>query len=192
MISNSNEVKKSVNGALISGIVLTVLGIAAIALPVVSTIFAETWVALILITAGFTKLVYATQTRHEGGFIWKILLSALYIATGIMLFVYPLTGILTLTLLLGSFLLTEGTFELILAFRIRPQQNWTWALGNGIVTLILGALIWFQFPYNAPWLIGTGLGASILATGVSRVMLSLNARSALNSADQNLDQGASA
>ncbi|BAZ11009.1 hypothetical protein NIES4071_28330 [Calothrix sp. NIES-4071] len=183
MVANSSEVKKSVNGALISGIVLTVLGIAAIALPVISTIFAETWVALILISAGFTKLVYATQTRHEGGFIWKILLSAIYIATGIMLFVYPLTGILTLTILLGSFLLTEGTFELILAFRIRPQQNWTWALGNGIVTLILGALIWFQFPYNAPWLIGTGLGVSILATGVSRVMLSINARSALNSAE---------
>ncbi|MDP8966409.1 MAG: DUF308 domain-containing protein, partial [Cyanobacteriota bacterium] len=100
-----------------------------------------------------------------------------------MLFVYPLTGVLTLTLLLGSFLLTEGVFELILAFRLRPQQNWTWALGNGIITLLLGAMIWFQWPFDAPWLIGTLVGTSVLFTGISRVMLSLNARSALNHSD---------
>ncbi|NJR18618.1 MAG: HdeD family acid-resistance protein [Calothrix sp. CSU_2_0] len=175
---------KNINASLWTGIVLILLGIAAIAAPMVSTIFAETWTALILTSAGFAKLVYATQTRHEGGFVWKLLLSAIYIATGIMLFVNPLTGILTLTLLLGSFLLTEGTFELILAFRLRPQQNWTWALGNGIVTLLLGGIIWFQYPTNAPWLIGTVLGASVISTDISRVMLSLNARSILNDSSQ--------
>jgi uncharacterized membrane protein HdeD (DUF308 family) len=176
----STQTSKNINASLWTGVVLILLGIAAIAAPIVSTIFTETWTALILISAGFAKLVYATQTRHEGGFIWKLLLSVIYIATGIMLLVYPLTGILTLTLLLGSFLLTEGTFELILAFRLRPQQNWTWALGNSIITLLLGGIVWFQYPNNAPWLIGTILGASVISTGISRVMLSLNARSVMN------------
>jgi uncharacterized membrane protein HdeD (DUF308 family) len=153
-------------------------------LPAVSTIVAETWIALLLISAGAAKLVFAFQTRNTGGFIWKLLLSGLYIATGVMLFVYPLTGVLTLTLLLGSFLLTEGVFELILAFRLRPQQNWTWVLGDGIITLLLGGIIWFQWPFDAPWLIGTLVGASILSTGISRVMLSLNRGSALNHSDQ--------
>ncbi|MBW4447623.1 MAG: HdeD family acid-resistance protein [Spirirestis rafaelensis WJT71-NPBG6] len=182
----SNDIKKDAgikndtNRSLIIGALLIVLGIVAIALPSASTIFAETWFALILISSGFAKLVYATETRHQGGFLWKLLLSGLYIATGIMLFVNPLTGVLTLTLLLGSFLLTEGVFELILAFRLRPQQNWTWVLGDGIITLLLGAMIWFQWPFNAPWLIGTLVGVSILFTGISRIGLSLNARSALN------------
>lgn len=180
----STGVKKSGNGPLLIGVLLIVLGIVAIALPVVSTIFAETWFALILISAGAAKLVYAFQTRSEGGFIWKLLLSILYVATGIMLFVYPRTGILTLTLLLGSYLLTEGVFELILAFRLRPQQNWTSVLTNGIVTLLLGGLVWFQWPFDAPWLIGTLVGASIFFTGVSRVLLSLNTRSAPNPPDQ--------
>jgi uncharacterized membrane protein HdeD (DUF308 family) len=159
------------------GALLIVLGIIAIALPVVSTIFVETWAALILISAGGAKLAYAFQTRSSGGFIWKLLLSILYVATGIMLFIYPTTGILTLTLLLGSFLLTEGVFELILAFRLRPQNNWLWVLGDGIITLILGAMIWFQWPFNAPWLIGTLVGVSVLFTGISRVMLSFNGQS---------------
>lgn len=181
-VSNNYD-KKNINNSLLIGALLTVLGIIGIALPTVSTIFAETWFALILISAGGAKLVYAFQTREQGGFLWKVLLGVLYVATGVMLFVYPLTGILTLTLLLGSFLLTEGVFELILAFRLRPQENWTWALINGIVTLALGAMIWFQWPFNAPWLIGTLVGVSVLFTGISRVMLSLNARSALNNSD---------
>jgi uncharacterized membrane protein HdeD (DUF308 family) len=183
----SRDLAKKPNTSLWIGVLLIVLGISAIAMPAVSTIFAETWVALILISSGAAKLSYAIQTREQGGFIWKLLLGGLYVATGIMLFVYPFTGILTLTLLLGSFLLTEGVFELLLAFRLRPQENWTWALGNGIVTLVLGAMIWFQWPFDAPWLLGTLVGASVLSTGVSRVMMSLKARGALNS-----DQTASA
>lgn len=176
----STEIKKSNNWSLAIGVLLVVLGIIAIAQPAVSTIFAETWFALILSSAGVAKLVYAFQTRDRGGFVWKLLLSILYIATGVMLFVNPLTGVLTLTLLLGSFLLTEGVFELILAFRLRPQQNWTSVLINGIITLVLGGMILFQWPFDAPWLIGTLVGASVLFTGISRVMLSLNPRSDLN------------
>jgi uncharacterized membrane protein HdeD (DUF308 family) len=181
-VSPSNQVSGS-NRSLWSGVLLILLGIAAIVLPVVSTIVAETWVAIILISAGVTKLIYAFQTRENGGFVWKLLLGTLYVATGIMLFVYPRTGILTLTLLLGSFLLTEGVFELILAFRLRPQQNWTWALGNGIITLLLGAMIWTHWPFNAPWLIGTLVGVSVLFSGISRVMLSLNGRSSFGNPD---------
>ncbi|MBD2358009.1 HdeD family acid-resistance protein [Tolypothrix sp. FACHB-123] len=179
----SNEINKSDNKSLLTGVLLIVLGIIAIALPAVSTIFAETWVAVILASAGFAKLFYAYNTRTSGGVVWKVLLGVLYIATGVMLLIYPSTGILTLTLLLGSFLLTEGVFELILAFKLRPQKNWTWVLGDGIITLILGVMIWFQWPFNAPWLIGTLLGVSILFTGVSRLMLSWNGGSTFNKPD---------
>lgn len=182
--TNINKSNKSVNGSLLIGILLTILGIVAIALPSVSTIFAETWFALILISAGAAKLVYAFQSREQGGFVWKLLLSILYVATGVMLVASPLRGILTLTLLLGSFLVAEGVFELILAFRLRGQQNWTSVLVNGIITLLLGAMIWFQWPFNAPWVIGTLVGVSVLFTGISRVMLSFNGYSALDRPDR--------
>ena len=181
----STENKKGINGSLLIGVLLIVLGLVAIAQPAVSTIFAETWFALILVSAGAAKLTYAFQTRDSGGFVWKLLLSVLYIAIGVMLFVSPLKGVLTLTLLLGSFLLTEGVFNLILAFRLRGQQNWTWVLVDGIITLLLGGMIWFQWPFNAPWLIGTLVGVSVLFTGISRVMLSLNPELALNPSESN-------
>jgi len=181
--TTANPVKPSRNQSLITGILLAVLGVIAIALPVFSTIVAETWISLILISAGGAKLYYAFQTREQGGFVWKLLLGALYVVTGIMLFARPLTGVITLTLLLGSFLLTEGVFNLFLAFRLRPQQNWLYVLGDGIITLALGALIWSQWPANAPWLIGTVVGASLIVSGGSRIMLSLNGKSPANPSD---------
>ena len=174
----STQSNKGVNRSLLIGIFIIVLGIVALAVPAVSTLFAETWLALILISAGAAKVFYAFQIRERGGFVWQLLLGVLYAATGVMLFIYPQIGVLTLTLLLGSFLLTEGVFELLLAFRLRPQPNWTWVLGDGFITLLLGGIIWFGWPSDAPWIIGTLVGASILSTGFSRVMLSLNAHSA--------------
>jgi uncharacterized membrane protein HdeD (DUF308 family) len=178
------DLKKNSNGSFWLGIFLVVMGIAAILLPNISTIVAETWLALILVSSGVGKLLYAFRTRDEEGFIWKLLLSVLYIVAGVMLFTAPRTGIITLTLLLGSFLLTEGVFELLLAFRLRPQRNWAWVLVDGILTLVVGLMIWAQWPFNAPWVIGILLGVSILSTGVSRLMLSFNAPNLPNSSDQ--------
>ena len=171
--TNAGISPQKFNASLLTSIFLIIFGIIAILLPAVSTIVAETWISLILASSGVAKLIYAFQSRQEGGFVLKLLLSVLYIATGIYLFIYPLQGVLTLTLLLGSFLLTEGVFELFLAFRLRPQNNWVWVLADGVITLGLGGLVWFQWPSDAPWLIGTLLGASIVSTGVSRLMLSL-------------------
>ena len=167
------DFKKQTNVGIWVGVLLIALGIGAIALPNMTTIVAETWIAIILCSAGASKVFYAIQTRSEG-FIWKLLLGVLYVATGIILFVYPLIGVLSLTLLLGSFLLTEGVFESLLAFQLRSRQNWGWVLANGIITIFLGALVWFEWPFDAPWLIGTLVGVSILSTGISRLMLSLN------------------
>jgi uncharacterized membrane protein HdeD (DUF308 family) len=169
-----NKKSSKINTPLLLIIFLIVSGIVAILMPSISTIVAETWIAVILAFSGVTKLIYAFQSREDGGFIWKLLLSILYIATGVYLFVFPLSGILTLTLLFGSFLLTEGVFELILAYQLRSQKNWGWILTNAIVTLVLGGIVWAQWPSDAPWLIGTILGVSILSTGISRLVVSLN------------------
>jgi uncharacterized membrane protein HdeD (DUF308 family) len=174
------EVKNKQKSSLWIGILLIILGIVGIAVPNVSTIIAETWISLLLVSAGGAKLAYAFQTRDRGGFVWKLLLSILYLATGVVLLIYPLSGVVTLTLLLGSFLLTEGTFELILAFRLRGEQNWVWVLGNAVITIFLGGIVWSEWPSNAPWLLGTVVGASIVVTGISRVMLSLNGNSEAN------------
>lgn len=161
----------AMKGGVWSGVLCVVLGLLRIFLPFFSSVVIETWIGLILISGGLGGLVYAIQSQKEDGFIWKLLLSLLYIGTGVYLFVYPLTGVLTLTLLIGSFLLTEGVFELILGFKLRPNQNWGWVLADGILTIAFGAFVWLQWPGDATWLLGTLVGASLLSTGISRLVL---------------------
>ena len=188
---STNAIKNGNTVPVWLSVLLIGIGIAAIAVPLFSTIVAETWIAFILISAGAAKMVYAFRTREQSGFIWKILTSILYIATGIMLIVNPLSGVVTLTLLLGSFLLTEGVFEVILAFRIRPERNWVSVLINGIVTLVLGGIVVLQWPGDSPWLLGTAIGASVISTGVSRLMLSLNSPDNQASSDSNISSSTS-
>jgi uncharacterized membrane protein HdeD (DUF308 family) len=161
----------AMKGGVWSGVLFVVLGLLGIFLPFFSSVVVETWIGLIMASAGLGGLVYAIQSQKEDGFIWKLLLSLLYLGTGVYLFVYPLTGVLTLTLLVGSFLLTEGVFELILGFKLRPNKNWGWVLADGILTIAFGAFVWLQWPGDATWLLGTLVGASLLSTGISRLVL---------------------
>ncbi len=166
------------------GVLLILLGIAAIAFPNFSTLAAEIWIAWLIFFGGVGKLGYAIQTRKDSGFVWKLLLALLYIGTSVFLLIYPLQGILSLTLVLGVFLLTEGVFETILAFRMRPAANWGWSLANGITTLLLGGLIWFAWPVNSVFAIGLLVGISLLFSGFSRLMLALAARDSLKQVPQ--------
>jgi uncharacterized membrane protein HdeD (DUF308 family) len=155
-------------------IVAIVLGIAAILLPSFTTLVVESWLAFVLISVGTSNTFYAIQRRPEG-FGWQIFLGILYIGTGILLFINPLGSALTLTLLLGSFFLTEGVVESVMAFKVRPQKNWGWVLANGVLTFGLGLLVWLGWPRDAFWTIGTLVGISVLSTGISRLMLALHA-----------------
>jgi uncharacterized membrane protein HdeD (DUF308 family) len=173
---NKETLNQPKNVGLWVGIVSIVLGLAAILVPQFSTLVIESWLAFILISVGASNTFYAIKTRPQG-FAWQVALGVLYIGTGILLLVNPLGGVLTLTLLLGSFFLTEGVFESILAFKLRPQKNWGWVLSNGMITFVLGLLVWSGWPQDAFWTIGTLVGISVLSTGISRLMLSLNHQS---------------
>lgn len=176
------DIKKGLNWSIAISVLIILLGIGAIAFPVFSTLTAEIWISWLILFAGFSKLIYAFQTRDEGGFPWKLLLSILYVVTGLFLLINPLQGILTLTLALGIFLLVEGVFEIILSFQLRPQRGWLYSLMNGLATLVLGGLIWFNWPLNGSFAIGLLVGLSLLFTGFSRLGLSLAARSVISQA----------
>ena len=111
-----------------------------------------------------------------GGVLWQILLGLLYGFVAIYMLIHPLLGVLSLTLVLGVFLLIEGVFEIILYFNVRHTANAGWVLFNGIITLLLGGLIWFHWPSSSVGIIGTLVGISLIFSGISRIMLSLAVR----------------
>jgi uncharacterized membrane protein HdeD (DUF308 family) len=52
----------------------------------------------------------------------------------------------------------------------------SWVLVDGIITLLLGLMIYLQWPSSTAWAIGILVGVSMIISGVTRVMLSLAVR----------------
>jgi uncharacterized membrane protein HdeD (DUF308 family) len=94
----------------------------------------------------------------------------------------PAGGLLALTLMIASFFLVYGFIAVVLAFRMRPVRGWGWILFDAIVTVLLGALIVVHWPVSSEWVVGTLVGISFIASGVSRVMLSFGVRKLASSA----------
>lgn len=160
------------------GVLMFICGILAICLPLASSIGIVILLAWLILFAGVSHLIFAFHSHGVGAVLWQILLALVYAFVGIYLLMHPLLGVLSLTLLLAVFLLIEGILELALYFRIRRIRHAGWVLFDGIVTLVLGILIWAQWPSSSVWVIGTLVGISLIFSGVSRFMLSLAIRNA--------------
>ena len=157
-------------------ILLIILGLVAIAAPVYATFAVQVLLGWILIIGGIAQCVHAFTVRGWGGFLFELLSAFLYLAVGILLLVNPVEGALALTIVLAAFLLVEGVFKIVMAWRVRRHPRWGWLLASGILSLILGALIWAEWPSSALWVIGLLVGVHLLFTGWALTMLALAAR----------------
>jgi uncharacterized membrane protein HdeD (DUF308 family) len=169
-------VRKASGWSMLWGILMFICGILAISLPLASSIGIVILLAWLILFAGISHLIFAFHSHSVGGFLWQVLLALIYGAAAIYMLMNPLLGVLSLTLLLAVFLLVEGILELALYFRMRRVRNAGWVLFDGIVTLILGILIWTHWPSSAVWVIGTLVGISLIFSGISRFMLAMAVR----------------
>jgi uncharacterized membrane protein HdeD (DUF308 family) len=159
------------------GILLLVLGIAAILFPLASSLAAVVWIGWLLLIGGVVLLIHALHRREEGGFWLKLLWAVVYLVAGLLLLANPVSAIFTLTIVLAVLWVVEGITAIVLAFRLKPARPWGWVLFDGILTLLLGLLVWVGWPGNAPWLLGLFLGLSLLSTGVSLLLFGWALRS---------------
>jgi uncharacterized membrane protein HdeD (DUF308 family) len=174
--SASTILKKSVGWSIGLSVVLILFGFIAIALPQVAGIGVNLLVGWLLVFSGAIHLMFAWHTRTTGGVLWELLVSFLYIFIGAYLLIHPVAGLATLTLALAIYLFAEGVLEIFLWFRLRATPGSGWLILDGIITLILGVLIWKTWPSSTEWAIGTLVGISMIFSGFSRLMLSLAAR----------------
>lgn len=167
-----NEVRKNSRWFTALGILMIVLGIAAIVEPFIATIAITRVLSWTFLIAGIVRTVHAFQSRRHRGFWLKLLVGILYIIAGISLLSNVFGAALTLTLAFGSIILAQGILEVIAAFQMRPQSNWGWMLYSGIIAIILGILILYRWPFDAIWLLGLYAGISFLFTGAWMLSLS--------------------
>lgn len=167
--------------SIIWAILLIVFGFLAIALPLATSLGVVVIIAWLIIFSGAFQFLYAFHSHGVGSVLWKLLVAVLYLVFGIYFLLHPLIAVATFTLVLAIFFVAEGVVDLVTYFQTRKAGASGWILANGIITLILGLLIWRQWPISALWLIGTLVGISLIMTGMTRLMISLAVRRAEHS-----------
>jgi uncharacterized membrane protein HdeD (DUF308 family) len=185
--SDVNEVRRAVTQSirdhwvlfLIEGIVLVVLGILAVVVPVVATIAVAIFLGWLLLISGVFGLITTFMARQAPGFWWSLLSGVLAIAAGVVLLGWPVSGAVSLTLLLIVFFIIEGVLTIMYALEHKRELSgrWGWMLASGIVDLALAALILAGLPGTAAWALGLLVGINMLFGGASMIAMALHARS---------------
>lgn len=157
------------------GVALIILGIIALVDSVYATVVSMFVFGWLLLIAGILEAVQAFRHREHGHLLLFTLNAALSIVVGIMLLRSPLAGAVIVTLLLAVYFIVAGLFRIVAALAARIP-GWGWALANGIISLVLGIMVWAQWPVSALWIIGMFIGIDLIFTGWSQVGLGLAVR----------------
>ena len=163
---------------LIEGIILVILGLAAIVIPPIATLAVEILFGWLFLISGIAGLIATFWMRHAPGFWWSLVSAILGIAAGVVLLLWPLSGILSLTLVLIVFFGIEGVASIMFALEHKRELSgrWGWMLASGIIDLILAAIILAGLPGTAAWAIGLLVGINMVFGGSALIAMALHAR----------------
>ena len=163
---------------LFEGIVLVILGAAAIIVPQVATLAFTLVIGWVFLVSGGVGLVTTFWMRNAPGFWWALLSAVISIAAGIILIRWPISGTVSLTLVLIAFFIVEGVATIMYAIDHKAQlsSRWGWMLFSGIVDLILAGIIFAGLPESATWALGLLVGINMLFGGTAMIGMALAAK----------------
>jgi uncharacterized membrane protein HdeD (DUF308 family) len=169
------ELKRSWGWFLALGIGLIILGIAALGHSLVASLVMVSLFGWLLLVGGILAVAHAFLRRRWGGFFLDLFTGLLYSAVGVLIVDHPAESAAGLTLLIALSLLIGGAFRIVMALTVRFQHR-VWMLCNGVISLLLGLMIWRQWPMSGLWVIGAFLGIDLIFYGWSLVMLGIGAK----------------
>lgn len=169
------QLHKNWNWYFMLGIGLILLGSLAVVFSIVTTLVSVIYLGIFLMVLGFFEFAKCLKIDTMIHFFLHLFLGILYIVGGFYIAKHPAVNALTLTLLLAIFFIVGGILRIIFGFsKNLPHRGWI--LFNGVITLLLGIMIWKQWPYSGLWVIGLLVGIDTIFSGWSWIMLSLYAK----------------
>jgi uncharacterized membrane protein HdeD (DUF308 family) len=176
---------------LIPGVLMTILGLFAVAVPFIATMVVETTAGWLFLTSGFVALAALFTTKNVPGIVWTLIGAVLAILIGAFLVWRPFAGIISLTLALAAFFTAEGVVQILTARDHRGlfARSWQWMMVSGISDLVLAAIIIAGWPGNATWVLGLLVGVNLIMSGTALVMTAIACR-AVNDAPEPAQRGA--
>jgi uncharacterized membrane protein HdeD (DUF308 family) len=165
---------------LVEGVVLLLLGFIAIVIPPIATLAVTIVLGWLFLLSGIMGLLTTFWMRHAPGFWWSLVSAALGVLVGASLLAMPLSGAVSLTVVLVAFFMIEGVVSIMFALDHKRELSgrWGWMLASGVVDLALGVMILAGLPSTAAWAIGLLVGINMMFGGSALIGMALHARNA--------------
>jgi uncharacterized membrane protein HdeD (DUF308 family) len=157
------------------GVALVIVGFVALGSVVAASLATAVVLGALLLVAGLFEVIGAVWTRGWSGFFYHLLSGTLSIIVGTLFLRAPADALLAITLLMACLFLVSGAFKIVAALTYRFAV-WGWPLLSGTIDMILGALIWLNWPASALWVVGLFVGISFVFRGVNWIGLGLAVR----------------
>jgi uncharacterized membrane protein HdeD (DUF308 family) len=120
------------------------------------------------VVSGIGRMRWAFQFGSLGRGLWMFVIGVLTLLCGIALLAHPLFASGVLTILLAVYFVADGISEIAAGFG-RMGDGGGWLLFGGIVSILLGAMIWAQYPLSGAWAMGTLLGIKLFFVGLTMI-----------------------
>src|SRR5256885_11634601 len=174
----SATVKAHWKAFLFEGIVLAVLGLAAMIVPPLASLAVTIFLGWMFLISGIAGLIVTFLARQMPGFWWSLFSAAQAVLAGLVLLARPMQGVLTLTIVVGAYFLAEGVATIMYALEHRRElsERWSWMLFAGVLDILIAAMIIIGLPGSAEWAIGLLVGINLLFGGASLIGMALAAR----------------
>src|ERR1700676_4226620 len=127
---------------LIEGILLVILGLAAIIVPPLASLAVTIFLGWMFLISGVAGLALTFWARGMPGFWWSLISAVLGIVAGIILLARPVQGTLTLTIVIGAYFLAEGVTTIMYALEHKRElsERWSWMLVAGLMDIVIAGI----------------------------------------------------
>jgi uncharacterized membrane protein HdeD (DUF308 family) len=143
------------------------IGFFAIAFPWTASLAIEQVIGVVLVISGVFSIGTALSGGEKTHRVSTIILALIRLAAGLALLVYLKQGVITLTVVLCVFFLAEGFTFILSSLALRHNRAWPLILVNGLVAILLGAMIFYSLPASAAWAIGLLYGINSIFYGIT-------------------------
>jgi uncharacterized membrane protein HdeD (DUF308 family) len=174
----SATVKAHWKAFLFEGILLAILGLAAMIVPPLASLAVTIFLGWMFLVSGVGGLIATYWARNMPGFWWSLISAALAVLAGLILLARPVQGVLTLTIVVGAYFLAEGVATIMYALEHRRELSgrWSWLLIAGLMDLLIAFIVIAGLPGSAEWVLGLLVGINLLFGGATLIGMALAAR----------------
>ena len=156
-------------GMTIFGVIAIVTGMLCMLMPGITGLSVSVFIGVRVLIGGISRMIWAFTAGSLGRGVWMFLVGALTLIAGIMLVSSPLFAASVLTILLVIYFLVDGISEVAAGALARPARGSGWLIFGGVISILLGIMIWRQYPLSGMWAIGVLFGIKLFFVGLIMV-----------------------